>query len=124
MGAFGSRNGKKIAKKRQAKFLRQTAIIISSENIPATATLRRAIFHRAQRRKFAMKVAALAQADAASISILRMQLSDWAKIGFGNATEICLKSMKRSPVKTHTKCPCEFIRRCIIRWVVSEIGRA
>src|SRR5262249_12801485 len=55
MGASGFRNARKIASSRRTKFPRLIAIIISSENIPATATLRHATFHRAQRRKFATR---------------------------------------------------------------------
>src|SRR6478735_76500 len=74
MGAFGFQNAKKIASSHQTKFQRPTAIIISSENIPATATLRRATFHRALRRKYATKVAVSVLVDAACISIVPMRI--------------------------------------------------
>ena len=70
MDASGFRNVRKIGTRRPVKFPRRIAIIISSENIRASAIFRRAISLHAQQRKFATKAAAWARADAAFISIL------------------------------------------------------
>src|SRR6478736_8988462 len=95
MGAFGFQNAKKIASSHQTKFQRPSAIIISSENIPATATLRRVTFHRGPQRKFVTKAAASVLVDAACILILRMRSSGLALRQFARETEICSTSTKR-----------------------------
>src|SRR5262249_60198244 len=89
MGAFGFQNTKKIASSHQTKFQRPTAIIISSENILATATLRRETFHRGPQRKSVTKAAASVLVDAACISILPMQSSGSASGQFASAMETC-----------------------------------
>ncbi len=110
---------KKIATSRRAKSRKRIAIIISSENIRATAISRRAIFPHAQRRKFATKAAASAPADAAFISILPTRSSGSGKTQFANVTAISLRSTKRSPEKMPTKCRCGFTRQSITPWAAS-----
>src|SRR5207247_1966199 len=68
MDVFGFRNGKRTGTSRPVKFQSKIAIIISSENIPATATLRRGISHHARQRKFAMRAAASVPAGANLVS--------------------------------------------------------
>src|SRR5262249_13637920 len=119
MGGSGFPNARRIASSQHTKFPTRTAITILSENIRATATLRRATFHRGQRRKFATKAAALVQEDAAFISILPTQSKDLVKTQFASATETCSKYMKKSPARTLTKCQCASTRLCITRWAVS-----
>ncbi len=85
----------------------------------ATETLRRATFHRVQRRKFATKAAASVQEDAAFISSLPMRSKGSVKTQYASAMETSSRSMKKSPARTLTRCRCAFTRRCTTRWVVS-----
>ena len=58
-------------------------------------------------------------ADAAFISTLPTRLNAWVNIRFASATEICSRSMRRSPAKTPTKCRCGFTRPFTTPWAVS-----
>ena len=101
------------------KFLRPTAIIISSENIPATATLRRATFHRAQQRRFATKAAGVGPGGRGvyldfADAIKRLGV-ETIRERYGNLFEVYKKITGEDAYKV----PMRIYPACITQWAVS-----
>src|SRR5204862_1529594 len=94
MGAFGFQRNR-ATNVHQVRFLRQSAIIISNESIPASETWRRATSRHEPRRKFVTKAAVSARAVAAYTWILPTQLPASARTRFANVTEIFFTSTRK-----------------------------
>src|SRR6187401_984897 len=110
-GSGFQRNNTIIA--RQIRSPKRNAIIIWNESTPALEISRHAISLREAQRKFAMKAAAWAKADAVSISILLMRFVVSAKTSSANDTGTSFTSTKKLRAKTHTNARCASTQRFI-----------